>query len=153
MAWSFAYQNLMNSVRTKASSDTKLWGIFHNRNGVTKWMNRTILERTRCMLLNTDLSKKLWAEAVATVAYLINRSPSSVINNKTPKEVWSDHPPDYSSLKIFGCSTYAYVNQGKLEPKSIKCIFVSYASGVKRIMIVMFKSKITQINYWEKCHI
>ena len=94
-------------------------------------MNKTFLESARCMLLNADLSKKNWTEVVATMAYLINRSPSSAINNKTPEEVWSGHPPDYSSLKIFTCPIYAYVNQGKLEHRYIKCIFVGYAFGVK----------------------
>ena len=80
------------------------------------------------MLLNACLSKDFWAEVVATTAYLINRSSSSAINNKTQEEVWSGHSLDYSSLKFFGRPTYAYVNQGKLKPTSIKCIFVGYAS-------------------------
>ena len=34
-------------------------------------------------------------------------------------------------MKIFCCPAYAYVNQGKLESRSIKCNFVGYAFGVK----------------------
>lgn len=101
------------------------------QNGVAERMNRTILERTRCMLMNANLSKDFWAEAVSTAAYLINRSPSSAINNKSPEEVWSGHSPNYSHLRIFGCTAYAHVSQGKLEPRSQKCIFLGYASGVK----------------------
>lgn len=48
-----------------------------------------------------------------------------------PHEVWFDTPVDYFSFHIFGCSAYAYVNEGKLEPRSKKCIFLGYASGVK----------------------
>ncbi|KAG8472701.1 hypothetical protein CXB51_034566 [Gossypium anomalum] len=33
--------------------------------------------------------------------------------------------------KIFGCPAYAHVDNGKLEPRSIKCVFVSYKAGVK----------------------
>ncbi|KAG8479421.1 hypothetical protein CXB51_029920 [Gossypium anomalum] len=33
--------------------------------------------------------------------------------------------------KIFGCPAYAHVDNGKLEPKSIKCVFLGYKAGVK----------------------
>ncbi|KAG8483701.1 hypothetical protein CXB51_023428 [Gossypium anomalum] len=33
--------------------------------------------------------------------------------------------------KIFGCPAYAHVNNGKLEPRSIKCVFLGYKAGVK----------------------
>ncbi|KAG8473153.1 hypothetical protein CXB51_035098 [Gossypium anomalum] len=63
--------------------------------------------------------------------FLINRSPSVAIEKKTPQEVWSDNPANYSDLKIFGCPAYAHVDNGKLEPGSIKCVFVGYKAGVK----------------------
>uniref|UniRef100_A0A2N9IN85 Integrase catalytic domain-containing protein n=1 Tax=Fagus sylvatica TaxID=28930 RepID=A0A2N9IN85_FAGSY len=44
------------------------------------------------------------------------RSPSTALECKTPFEVWSGTPADYSSLRVFGCPTYAHVNDGKLEP-------------------------------------
>ncbi|KAG8481304.1 hypothetical protein CXB51_026078 [Gossypium anomalum] len=63
--------------------------------------------------------------------FLINRSPSVAIEKKTPQEVWSGNPANYSDLKIFGCPAYAHVNNGKLEPRSIKCVFLGYKAGVK----------------------
>jgi hypothetical protein len=62
---------------------------------------------------------------------LINRSPSIAIDKKTPIEVWSGSPADYSQLRVFGCTTYAHVDNGKLEPRAVKCIFLGYQSGVK----------------------
>ncbi|KAG8388047.1 hypothetical protein BUALT_Bualt02G0084500 [Buddleja alternifolia] len=50
---------------------------------------------------------------------------------KTPEEVWSGYPPDYSRLKVFGCPVYAHIRQDKLKPRSIKCIFLGYPEGVK----------------------
>ncbi|KAG8492178.1 hypothetical protein CXB51_009620 [Gossypium anomalum] len=50
---------------------------------------------------------------------------------KTPQEVWSGNPANYSDLKIFGCPAYAHVDNGKLEPRSIKCVFLGYKAGVK----------------------
>ncbi|KAG8490763.1 hypothetical protein CXB51_013984 [Gossypium anomalum] len=63
--------------------------------------------------------------------FLINRSPSVAIEKKTPQEVWSGNPANYSDLKIFGCPAYAHVDNGKLEPISIKCVFLGYKAGVK----------------------
>ena len=101
------------------------------QNGVAKKMNRTILERARCMLFTAGLSKDFWAEAVNTAGYLINRSPHTKIGCKTPEEMWSGNPADYSNLRIFGCPAYACVKADKLEPRAVKCILVGYASGVK----------------------
>nr|GEX86176.1 retrovirus-related Pol polyprotein from transposon TNT 1-94 [Tanacetum cinerariifolium] len=61
----------------------------------------------------------------------ILESPSTVIGLKTPQEVWSGKPFDYFDLRIFGCPAYAYVNDGKNEPRVVKCIFLGYAIGVK----------------------
>ena len=60
-----------------------------------------------------------------------NHSSNTSIKCKTPEELWSGKPADYSVLRIFGCSAYAHVNEGKLEPRAKKCIFLGYASGVK----------------------
>jgi hypothetical protein len=62
---------------------------------------------------------------------LVNCSPSTAIDCKTPYEVWSGTPADYSILKTFGCPAYCHVNDGKLEPRPKKCIFLGYADGVK----------------------
>ena len=32
---------------------------------------------------------------------------------------------------MFGCAAYAHVDNGKLEPRAIKCVFLGYGSGVK----------------------
>lgn len=101
------------------------------QNGVAERMNRTLIEKARCMISNSGLSRDFWAEAVSTACFLVNRSPSTSIELKTPEEVWSGNSPDYSNIKIFGCPAYVHVNEGKLEPRSKKCIFLGYTSGVK----------------------
>ncbi|KAG8488507.1 hypothetical protein CXB51_016436 [Gossypium anomalum] len=96
------------------------------QNGVIERMNRTIMEKVRCMLSNANLPKSFWAEAASTACFFINRSTSVAIEKKTPQEVWSGNPANYSNLKIFGCPADAHVDNGKLEPRSIKCIFLGY---------------------------
>ncbi|KAG8491178.1 hypothetical protein CXB51_014420 [Gossypium anomalum] len=76
------------------------------------------MEKVQCMLSNANLPKLFWVEAASTVCFLMNRSPSVAVEKKTPQE-------------IFGCPAYAHVDHGKLEPRSIKCVFLSYKAGVK----------------------
>ena len=101
------------------------------QNGVAERMNRTLLERARCMISNAGLTLDFWAEAIATACYIVNRAPCAPLDFKTPEEIWSGNPADYSNLRIFGCPAYMHVNEGKLEPRAKKCIFLGYASGVK----------------------
>lgn len=44
-----------------------------------------------------------WAEVVVTIAYLINRGPSSSLGMKTLEEVRSRHPPNIDKLGVFEC--------------------------------------------------
>ncbi|GJU68078.1 retrovirus-related pol polyprotein from transposon TNT 1-94 [Tanacetum coccineum] len=58
-------------------------------------------------------------------------SPSTVIEKKTPMQMWSGHPSDYEMLRIFGCVAYSHVKQGKLESRAVKCVLLGYLEGVK----------------------
>ena len=49
------------------------------QNGVAERMNKTLMERVRCMLSNAGLPKSFWAEAAALACFLINRSLSTTI--------------------------------------------------------------------------
>lgn len=101
------------------------------QNEVTERMNKTLLERTKCMLSNSGFNTSFWAEAVNTTYYLANCSPSSAIDYKTPIKVWSNKPSKYSMLKVFGCLAYYHVSGGKLKPKAKKELFIGYGDGVK----------------------
>ena len=72
----------------------------YNIHGVAERMNQTLVQRARCMRIDAGLSKQFWVEAVNTAAYLVNKSPSTAIDFKTPQEVWSGKPSNYSGLKI-----------------------------------------------------
>lgn len=75
------------------------------QNGLAERMNRTIVEKARCMLFDAGLSKEFWAEAVNTSVYVINRCPAKGLNGKTPEQMWTGKLPDLSHMKVFGCKT------------------------------------------------
>nr|GEW09236.1 retrotransposon protein, putative, Ty1-copia subclass [Tanacetum cinerariifolium] len=72
-------------------------------NGLAERMNKTLMDKVCCLLIQFGLLKTFWAEATYTAAYPINRSPSTAIEKKTPMEMWSGHPSDYGIIRIFGC--------------------------------------------------
>ncbi|GJW90600.1 retrovirus-related pol polyprotein from transposon TNT 1-94 [Tanacetum coccineum] len=80
-------------------------------NGVAKRMNITLMDNVRCLLIQSGLPKTFWAEATCTAAYLINRSPSTAIEKKTPMKMWLGHPSDYGMLRIFRCVAYPHDKQ------------------------------------------
>ena len=57
------------------------------QNGVTEQMNRTLLERAGAILRTARMAKSFWAEAVKITYYVINQSPSTVIDLKTLMEI------------------------------------------------------------------
>ena len=105
------------------------------QNGLTERMNMTLMERVRCMLVQTKLPKSLWAEILLTACYLVNLSPSSAIEFKTPYKRWTGQPANYGDLKVFGCTAYMHISQGKLAPRALKGIFIGYPEGVKGFKI------------------
>ncbi|KAM1206793.1 hypothetical protein ACFX2G_007517 [Malus domestica] len=61
--------------------------------------------------------------------YLINRLPISGLD-KSPWELLFHKPPDYSKLKVFGCSCYPWLkpySTSKFDGKSIHCVFLGYS--------------------------
>ncbi|GJW70144.1 retrovirus-related pol polyprotein from transposon TNT 1-94 [Tanacetum coccineum] len=106
------------------------------QNGVAERMNITLLERARAMLATASLGKSFWAEAVYTACYVINRSPSTVVELKKPMKMWTGKPVNYSGLHIFRSPIYVMYNSQeatKLDSKSRKCLFFGYADG-KEVM-------------------
>ncbi|PKA63925.1 Retrovirus-related Pol polyprotein from transposon TNT 1-94 [Apostasia shenzhenica] len=110
------------------------------QNGVAERKNRHLLEVARAIMFFNHVPKHFWGEAILTATYLINRMPSRVLKFQTPRHVLMEaypHIRSFSSnlpLKVFGCSSFVHIHQQhrtKLDPKSLKCIFLGYSSNQK----------------------
>lgn len=115
----------------------KSLGIRHQRtpkktpqlNGVAERMNRTLLERMRCMLSEAKLPRHFWGEALFTAVHVINMSPCVSLNGDVPDKVWFGKEVSYNHLRVFGCKAYVHVpndERSKLDSKTRQCIFVGY---------------------------
>ena len=71
------------------------------------------MEKERSMLSSAGIGQEFWAEAVETTCYLVNRSPTSALIDKTPQEVWTGKKLSIKHLKFFGCDAYVHVPKEK----------------------------------------
>ena len=86
------------------------------------------------MLHDQDISIYLWVEATSTTTYIQNRSLHAVLDEKTPKEVFTGEKADISHLRIFGCPMYIHIpeeKRTKMEPSVKKGNFVNYSETSK----------------------
>ena len=99
-------------------------------NGKAERLNRTIIEKVRVLLFETNMDKKFWGEAARVGIYILNRSLTTSLSvNMTPYELWTDKKPDLKSLQVFGSEVYSK-NLGylqKLNSRSEKYLFMGYA--------------------------
>ena len=80
-------------------------------NGVSERMNKTIMERARCMRLHAWFPLQFYVDAVDIVVFLINRGPSSSLDGGIPEEAWTSKKVNYSFLKTFGCEAFVHINK------------------------------------------
>jgi hypothetical protein len=66
------------------------------QNNVAERKNRTLKEMANFMIQSKGLSLHFWAEAINCANYILNRTPTKVLDNITPKEAWSSIKPDVS---------------------------------------------------------
>ena len=72
-------------------------------------------------------------EAASYTVYTLNRVLSKV-SPVTPYEAWHNAKPNLSHLRVFGSAAYIHVpkvERRKLDPKSLRCIFVGYSQTQK----------------------
>lgn len=83
------------------------------QNGLAERMNRTIIEKVRCMLIEANMTKGFWAEAVHAAADIINILPNRANGNRSPDEVWFKKKPSIEMFRVFGCKTMVMVPKEK----------------------------------------
>ncbi|KAK2381296.1 myosin-16 [Trifolium repens] len=114
------------------------------QNGRVERKHQHLLNVGRAFLFQAKLPKSLWNYAIQHATYLINRTPTPVLNNKSPFEILHNSLPNLEHLKVFGSLTFASTltaHRTKLEPRSRKCIFLGYKQGVKGTILFDLANK------------
>ncbi|XP_072094203.1 uncharacterized protein [Arachis hypogaea] len=98
----------------------------------------------RAMLCEYEIPKFLWAEAINTGCYVLNRTLIRKFLKKTPYELWKGHPPNLSYFHVFGCKCFILnikENLGKFDPKTHEGIFLGYSTNSKAYRVYNKNSK------------
>lgn len=100
------------------------------QNGIAERKHRHITELGMSMMFHSKIPHYLWVEAFFTANFLGNMLPSSVLpDHKSLFELLMGKPPNYTSLRVSGCSCYPYLRpyaKDKFDPKSLHCVFLGY---------------------------
>ncbi|WVZ20167.1 hypothetical protein V8G54_007489 [Vigna mungo] len=114
------------------------YGIAHEKtppktpqlNGLAERMNKTLIERVRCMLSEAKLPKHFWGEALFTAVHVINLSPAVALNSEVPDKIWFSKNVTYDHLRVFGCKAFVVHvpkdERSKLDVKTRQCIFIGF---------------------------
>lgn len=103
------------------------------QNGVAERLNRTLVEKAKCLLFDADLPKHFWAEAIHMAAFLYNNSVNSS-GKTTPHQLYTGKKSDLTNLKVFGTEVMVHVPdkmRRKWDQKSEKMVFVGYDDNTK----------------------
>lgn len=101
------------------------------QNGVAERKNRTVMNMVRSMLVEKNVPKSFWPEAVNWAFYILNRCPTSAVKDITPEEAWSGVKPSVEHLRVFGCIAHAHIpdtQRTKLGDKSHECVLFGTSS-------------------------
>ena len=95
------------------------------QNGVAERKNRTVMNMVRSLLIEKNVPRRFWAEAVNWAFYVLNRCPTVSVKEITPEEAWCGMKPSVKHFRIFGCIAHVHVpdaRRTKLEDKSTCCV-------------------------------
>ncbi|MBW0485135.1 hypothetical protein O181_024850 [Austropuccinia psidii MF-1] len=101
-------------------------------NGLLERGNRSVIEKARCLLIQSSLPLKFWGEAVSTAAFLCNLIPKQG-NKTTPFENGYHQKPPLKHLRPFRCKAWIRIppqlHTHKLAPVSWEGIFLGYENN------------------------
>ncbi|KAG7567306.1 Reverse transcriptase RNA-dependent DNA polymerase [Arabidopsis thaliana x Arabidopsis arenosa] len=104
------------------------------QNGRVERKHRHILNVARALRFQARLPIEFWSYCALTAAYLINRTPTPLLQGKTPFELIYDRPPPINHIRVFGCVCYVHNQKhggDKFESRSNKSIFLGYPFAKK----------------------
>jgi hypothetical protein len=109
-----------------------------HQNGGIERRNQTVVGMARALRKQRGMTAVFWGEAVVTSVYILNRSPTKALNDRTPYEAWHGRKPAVSHLRVFGCLTFTKElgHISKLDDRSTPGVFIGYVEASKAYHIL-----------------
>lgn len=100
--------------------------------------HKHILNVARSLIFEAGIPLQYWGDAILTSVFLIKRTPSSVLNGKTPYELVYKRSPKLDFLRIFGCLCFATkLNlSDKFSERAENCVLLDYGIDKKSYKVL-----------------
>ena len=85
-------------------------------NSISESHIRLLDHIAKSMLVQAQLPKIFWGEAMLTANYLYNRSPTQKLVNTTPHEALTGEEPRIDHLRVFGCKAFVFIPKKTRRP-------------------------------------
>ena len=77
------------------------------QNSVVDRKHLHILNITKSLYFQSNIPLTVWVDCVCTIVFIMNRTPSPILNNQSTYEILFGKIPMYSNFKVFGSFCYA----------------------------------------------
>lgn len=93
-----------------------------------------LLNVARSLLFQSRVPIKFWGECILTACFLINRTPSPLLQWSTPFFRLNEKHVDYTNIHVFGSLCFASTmsqQRSKFHPRALPIVFLGYPTGMK----------------------
>lgn len=107
------------------------------QNGKAERLNRTLLEKARCIIYEHGLPPTLWDTLIKVSCYLRNIGPVST-KDMVPWEAWTGQKVNVSHLRNIGTTVWSFVPEAlrsKLERRAELRVLIGYSSVEKAYLV------------------
>lgn len=108
------------------------------QNGVSERMGRTILDMTRCTIIEGDVPDDLWPEVVLAMVEVKNLRPTNALNGISPYEALEYRQPRIDHLRIIGSMVYVLIHKEERQGERSKS--AKFAPRAQRGKLVGYDS-------------
>ena len=96
------------------------------QNSVVERKNHHILNVARALFFQSRVPLRFWSYCVLAATYLVNRTPTRLLHDKSPYEILYGKEVGYSCMRVFGCFAFVVTltsHRTKFQPRARTCFF------------------------------